>query len=99
MHVVYAAWLSLHYFRKNSDKKGKFVSTSSMCGLYPGEGIPLYTAAKHGVRFFDSTARAATSVDLHQRLSGSREPCLAASSPWENLSRSTASAPDSSILA
>ncbi|KAJ9651279.1 hypothetical protein H2198_009433 [Neophaeococcomyces mojaviensis] len=47
--VVYSAFLALHYFRKNDGKKGKLVSTSSLCGLYPGEGIPLYTAAKHGV--------------------------------------------------
>lgn len=47
--VVYSAYLALHYFRKNPNKSGKLVSTSSMCGLYPGEGIPLYTAAKHGL--------------------------------------------------
>lgn len=46
--VVYSAYLALHFFRKNANKAGKLVSTSSMCGLYPGEGIPLYTAAKHG---------------------------------------------------
>lgn len=47
--VIYSAYLALHYFRKNSNKSGKIVSTSSMCGLYPGDGIPLYVAAKHGV--------------------------------------------------
>lgn len=47
--VIYSAYLALHYFRKNPNKGGKIVSTSSMCGLYPGTGIPLYTAAKHGV--------------------------------------------------
>lgn len=47
--VIYSAWLALHYFRKNENKGGRFVSTSSMCGLYPGQSIPLYTAAKHGV--------------------------------------------------
>ena len=49
MGVVWCAYLSLHYFRKNANKGGKFVATSSMAGLYPGDGIPLYTAAKHGV--------------------------------------------------
>lgn len=47
--VVFAAYLALHYFRKNDGKAGKFVATSSMCGLYAGGGVPLYTAAKHGV--------------------------------------------------
>ena len=49
MGVVWCAYLSLHYFRQNSTPGGKFVAISSMCGLYPGDGIPLYTAAKHGV--------------------------------------------------
>jgi len=49
MGAVYSAYLALHFFRKNESKAGKFVSTSSMAGLYPAVGIPLYTAAKHGV--------------------------------------------------
>ena len=47
--VVYCAYLALHFFRQNPGKNGKFVSTSSMAGLYPAAGIPLYGAAKHGV--------------------------------------------------
>ncbi|KAF1812880.1 hypothetical protein P152DRAFT_435136 [Eremomyces bilateralis CBS 781.70] len=47
--MVYGAYLALHYFRKNPSKGGKLLFTSSMCGLFPGTGIPLYTAAKHGV--------------------------------------------------
>ena len=47
--MVYTAYLALHYFRKNADGKGKLVFTASMAGLYPGLGIPLYSAAKHGV--------------------------------------------------
>lgn len=50
MHVVYSAWLALHYFRKNATKSGKLVNTSSMAGLYPVDALPLYTAANHGVR-------------------------------------------------
>lgn len=40
----------MHYFRKNKKPGGKIVFTSSQCGFYPGASIPLYTAAKHGVR-------------------------------------------------
>lgn len=47
--VVYSAYLALHFFRKNSDKKGKLVMTSSMAGLYRSPQIPLYGASKHGV--------------------------------------------------
>ncbi|KAJ9606531.1 hypothetical protein H2200_008539 [Cladophialophora chaetospira] len=47
--MVYSAYLGLHFFRQNPSKAGKIVFTSSMCGLYPGDAIPLYTAAKHGI--------------------------------------------------
>ncbi|ETI22720.1 hypothetical protein G647_06796 [Cladophialophora carrionii CBS 160.54] len=47
--MVYSAYLGLHFFRQNPSKGGKIVFTSSMCGLYPGDNIPLYTAAKHGI--------------------------------------------------
>ncbi|OAL38262.1 hypothetical protein AYO20_02321 [Fonsecaea nubica] len=47
--MVYSAYLALHFFRQNPSKAGKIVFTSSMCGLYPGDSIPLYTAAKHGI--------------------------------------------------
>jgi len=46
---VWASYLAMHYFRKNPDGAGKIVMTSSMCGIYIGDKIPLYTAAKHGV--------------------------------------------------
>ncbi|EXJ66929.1 uncharacterized protein A1O5_10124 [Cladophialophora psammophila CBS 110553] len=47
--MVYSAYLAMHFFRQNPSKAGKIVFTSSMCGLYPGDTIPLYTAAKHGI--------------------------------------------------
>lgn len=47
--MVYGAYIALHYFRKNASKGGKLFFTSSMCGLYPGQDIPQYTAAKHGI--------------------------------------------------
>jgi len=47
--VVWSSYLAMHYFRKNPSKSGKLVITSSMAGLYPAAGIPLYGAAKHGV--------------------------------------------------
>lgn len=47
--VIYSAQLALHFFRQNTSKGGKFVSTSSMAGIYPSKPMPLYTAAKHGV--------------------------------------------------
>lgn len=47
--VINSCYLALHYFRKNANRSGKIVSTSSMAGLYPSTGLPLYTAAKHGV--------------------------------------------------
>lgn len=46
---IWASYLALHYFRMNSDEVGKIVMTSSMCGIYSGDRIPLYTAAKYGV--------------------------------------------------
>lgn len=46
---IWASYLALHYFRLNPDGAGKIAMTSSMCGIYVGEQIPLYTAAKHGV--------------------------------------------------
>jgi 15-hydroxyprostaglandin dehydrogenase (NAD) len=46
---IYAAYLALHFFRKNESRGGKLVMTSSMAGLYPAGSIPLYAAAKHGV--------------------------------------------------
>jgi 15-hydroxyprostaglandin dehydrogenase (NAD) len=45
---IWASYLGMHYFRKNPDGVGKIVMTSSMCGIYSGDSIPLYTAAKHG---------------------------------------------------
>jgi 15-hydroxyprostaglandin dehydrogenase (NAD) len=46
---IWSAYLALHFFRKNVDGAGKLVMTSSMCGIYVGDSIPLYTAAKYGV--------------------------------------------------
>jgi 15-hydroxyprostaglandin dehydrogenase (NAD) len=46
---IWSAYPALHYFRSNPDGVGKIAMTSSMCGIYVGESIPLYTAAKHGV--------------------------------------------------
>lgn len=46
---IYTAYLALHFFRKNENKGGKLVMTSSMAGLYPTSAISLYGAAKHGV--------------------------------------------------
>ncbi|KIW80062.1 hypothetical protein Z517_06677 [Fonsecaea pedrosoi CBS 271.37] len=46
---IYCAYLGFHFFRKNPDKSGKLIFTSSMAGIYPGPTIPLYTASKHGV--------------------------------------------------
>lgn len=46
---VWACYLGLHYFRQNPDGAGKIAMTSSMCGIYIGDKIPLYTAAKYGV--------------------------------------------------
>jgi 15-hydroxyprostaglandin dehydrogenase (NAD) len=46
---IWSSYLALHYFRKNPDRNGKLVMTSSMCGLYATDAVPLYTAAKHGV--------------------------------------------------
>ena len=46
---IYAAYLALHFFRKNKAYSGKLVMTSSMAGLYPTSILPLYGAAKHGV--------------------------------------------------
>jgi NAD(P)-dependent dehydrogenase (short-subunit alcohol dehydrogenase family) len=51
MACIYGTYLAMHYMHKNPNKKGKIVYTSSMCGLYSGDMIPLYTAAKHGVSF------------------------------------------------
>jgi 15-hydroxyprostaglandin dehydrogenase (NAD) len=48
---IYCAWLAMHYFRKNQDKVGKLVFTSSMAGIYTGGGVPLYSAAKSGACF------------------------------------------------
>ena len=50
---VWSSYLALHYFRKNPDRAGKLVMTSSMCGLYATDAVPLYTAAKHGVSVLD----------------------------------------------
>ena len=47
--AIWCSYLALHYFRKNGNKCGRLVFTSSQCGLYPGPTIPIYTAAKHGV--------------------------------------------------
>ncbi|OQV04814.1 hypothetical protein CLAIMM_09642 [Cladophialophora immunda] len=46
---IYCAWLAFHYFRKNPDKAGKLIFTSSMAGIYTGSTVPLYSAAKSGV--------------------------------------------------
>ena len=46
---IWACYLALHYFRLNPGGVGKIAMTSSMCGIYVGDKIPLYTAAKHGV--------------------------------------------------
>lgn len=48
---IWASYLAMHYFRMNPDGAGKIVMTSSMCGIYVGDSIPLYTAAKHGVSY------------------------------------------------
>ncbi|KIW77786.1 hypothetical protein AYO21_06904 [Fonsecaea monophora] len=46
---IYCAYLGFHYFRKNPDKAGKIIFTSSMAGIYTGGTVPLYSAAKSGV--------------------------------------------------
>lgn len=46
---IYAAYLALHFFRKNQSAAGKLVMTSSMAGLYGSPLLPLYASAKHGV--------------------------------------------------
>ncbi|OQU94365.1 hypothetical protein CLAIMM_00726 [Cladophialophora immunda] len=46
--VIYAAYLALHYFRKNANGKGNLVFTSSQGGIYPVAMAPLYGAAKTG---------------------------------------------------
>jgi 15-hydroxyprostaglandin dehydrogenase (NAD) len=51
---IWTSYLALHYFRMNPDGIGKIVMTSSMCGIYLGDKIPLYTAAKHGVSSYDA---------------------------------------------
>jgi 15-hydroxyprostaglandin dehydrogenase (NAD) len=44
---IYAAYLSIHYFRQNEPATGgKFVVTSSTAGLYGIADLPLYSASK-----------------------------------------------------
>ena len=48
--VISTTWLARFYMRKNPDKTGGcIVSTSSVGGIYATPFCPLYTAAKHGV--------------------------------------------------
>jgi NAD(P)-dependent dehydrogenase (short-subunit alcohol dehydrogenase family) len=65
MACIYGTYLALHYMRKNPNKKGKIVYTSSMCGLYSGDMIPLYTAAKHGVSWSLSVLSGTTEYVAH----------------------------------
>lgn len=50
--AIYTSYLAMFFFRKNTGNAmgGKLVMTSSMAGLYPNIALPLYGAAKHGVR-------------------------------------------------
>lgn len=54
---IWTSYLALHYFRINPGGVGKIIMTSSMCGIYSGDGIPLYTAAKHGVSIYSTKAK------------------------------------------
>ncbi|KIV91480.1 hypothetical protein PV10_06015 [Exophiala mesophila] len=47
--VIYASYLALHFFRKNTTQGGKLVMTSSIAGIYSAPGVSVYAAAKHGV--------------------------------------------------
>lgn len=47
--VYTTSYLALHYFRQSPPGDKSLVLTASVSGLYPGESIPMYTAAKHGV--------------------------------------------------
>ncbi|OAL37370.1 hypothetical protein AYO20_03219 [Fonsecaea nubica] len=48
--VIWSAYLAFHYFKKNAGRKGKLAITASFAGIYAGPEVPLYAAAKHGVR-------------------------------------------------
>jgi NAD(P)-dependent dehydrogenase (short-subunit alcohol dehydrogenase family) len=48
--AIYSSYLALFYFRRNATAGGKLIITSSTAGLYPNIALPLYGAAKHGVR-------------------------------------------------
>ncbi|KAH0831571.1 hypothetical protein AYO21_01775 [Fonsecaea monophora] len=47
--VIWSSYLALHFFRKNPQKGGKLVMTSSSAGLYSAPDVSLYSAAKYGV--------------------------------------------------
>lgn len=47
--VIYTSYLALHFFRKNSSRKGNLVMTSSLAGIYAAPGVTAYCATKHGV--------------------------------------------------
>lgn len=47
--VIYSVNLALHYFRKNEDKGGKIIITSSQVGIHAFPTGPIYGAAKAGV--------------------------------------------------
>jgi 15-hydroxyprostaglandin dehydrogenase (NAD) len=44
---MYAAYLAIHYFRKNSPTGGRFIVTSSGAGLRGVSTLPLYVSTKH----------------------------------------------------
>lgn len=48
--VIWSTYLAIHYFRKNKNGAGKLAMTSSTAGIYQTGEVPLYAAAKHGVR-------------------------------------------------
>ncbi|OAL26894.1 hypothetical protein AYO20_09927 [Fonsecaea nubica] len=48
--VFYSSYLALHYFKKNPDRKGKLIMTSSSTGIHAHYMFPAYSASKHGMR-------------------------------------------------
>ncbi|KIW86360.1 hypothetical protein Z517_01756 [Fonsecaea pedrosoi CBS 271.37] len=47
--AIWSSYLALHFFRKNSDRTGRLVITSSQGGIYPTPLAPLYGCAKTGI--------------------------------------------------
>jgi NAD(P)-dependent dehydrogenase (short-subunit alcohol dehydrogenase family) len=78
---IIATKLALYYFKKNSPPGGGLVMTGSTSSYNERPNLPLYSAAKHGVTFFDHSFRCDSNIRTGRWLNES------SSSPGTSIKR------------